>query len=67
LYVSRACWEVENGLYWCLEVTFGEDASPIRLRNAAQNFSFPRRIALNLFRADTTKKLSLPKKRKAAA
>jgi hypothetical protein len=50
-----------------LDVTFREDASPIRLRNAAQNFSFLRRIALNLFRAETSRKLSLPKKRKAAA
>jgi predicted transposase YbfD/YdcC len=67
LYVSRAHWGVENGLHWCLDVTFGEDTSPIRLRNATQNFSFLRRIALNLFRADTSKKLSLPKKRKTAA
>jgi predicted transposase YbfD/YdcC len=67
LYVSRAHWGVENGLHGCLDVTFGEDASPIQLRNAAQNFSFLRRIALNLFRADTSKKLSLPKKRKVAA
>ncbi|BBP05090.1 hypothetical protein TPL01_09740 [Sulfuriferula plumbiphila] len=47
----RTHWGIENGLHWCLDVTFGEDASPIRLRNAAQNFSFLRRLALNLFRA----------------
>jgi hypothetical protein len=48
-------------------VTFGEDASLIRLRNAAQNFSFLRRVALNLFRADTSRPISLPRKLKTAA
>jgi hypothetical protein len=56
---------VENGLRWCIDVTFGEDASAIRLRNAAHNFSFLRRLALNLFRADALRKRSLPHKRKA--
>jgi transposase-like protein len=37
------------------------------LRNAALNFSFLRRLAINLFRADTSRSISLPKKRKAAA
>ena len=67
LHAARSHWGIENGLHWCLDVTFGEDASSIRLRNAAQNFSLMRRIALNLFRADTSCSLSLPKKRKAAA
>ena len=63
----RTHWGVENGLHWCLDVTFGEDASPIRLRNAAQNFSFFRRLALNLFRADKSRSISLPRKIKTAA
>ena len=53
--------------HWYLDVTFGEDASPIRLRNAALNFSFLRRVALNLFRHDKSRAISLPKKRKADA
>ena len=56
-----------HGLHWCLDVTFGEDASAIRLRNAAQNFSFLRRLALNLFRADKSRSISLPRKIKTAA
>jgi hypothetical protein len=48
-------------------VPFNEDASPIRLRNAALNFSYLRRLALNLFRAHTSRKLSLRAKRKLAA
>jgi len=45
---------------------FGEDASLIRLRNAAQNFSFRRRLGLNLFRADQSRAIGLPRKRKSA-
>ncbi|MDP2881134.1 MAG: ISAs1 family transposase [Azonexus sp.] len=67
LHAVRSHWAIENGLHWCLDVTFGEDASPIRLRNAAQNFSFLRRLALNLFRADKSRSISLPRKLKTAA
>ena len=38
-----------------------------RLRNAAHNFSFLRRLALNLFRADTSRKMSLRRKRTTVA
>lgn len=48
-------------------MTFGEDASLIRLRNAAQNFSFLRRVALNLFRADNPRSISLQKSSRPAA
>ena len=67
LHAVRTHWGIENGLHWCLDVTFGEDASLIRLRNAAQNFSFLRRVALNLFRADKSRSISLPRKLKTAA
>ena len=66
LHAVRTHWGGENGLHWCLDVTLGEDASAIRLRNAAHNFSFLRRLALNLFRTDTSRKMSLPRKRKTA-
>lgn len=67
LHAVRTHWGIENGLHWCLDVTFGEDASLIRLRNAARNFSFLRRLALNLFRADKSRSISLPRKLKTAA
>lgn len=67
LHAVRTHWGIENALHWCLDVTFGEDASPIRLRNAALNFSFLRRLAINLFCTDKSRAASLPKKRKAAA
>ena len=67
LHAVRTHWGIENGLHWCLDMTFGEDASTIRLRNAALNFSFLRRVAMNLFRSDRSRSTSLPRKRKAAA
>jgi predicted transposase YbfD/YdcC len=66
LRAVRAHWGIENRLHWCLDVTFGEDASPIRLRNAALNFAFLRRAGLNLFRSDKTRATSMRKKYKAA-
>lgn len=65
LHAVRTHWGIENNLHWCLDVTFGEDASTIRLRNAALNFSF--RLAMNLFRADKSRAISLPRKIKTAA
>jgi predicted transposase YbfD/YdcC len=67
LHTVRTHWGIENGLHGCLDVTFGEDASLIRLRHAAQNFAFLRRLALNLFRADQSRPISLPRKLKTAA
>jgi predicted transposase YbfD/YdcC len=63
----RSHWRVENGLHWVLDVTFREDASRVRDRNAARNLALLRRIALNLARAETSLKASLKGKRKYAA
>jgi predicted transposase YbfD/YdcC len=62
----RDHWRIENGLHWILDVTFREDASRVRERNAARNLGLLRKIALNLARADTTLKASLKGKRKYA-
>ena len=62
----RNHWRVENGLHWVLDVTFREDASRVRERNAARNLALLRRIALNLARADSSLKASLKGKRKYA-
>lgn len=67
LHAVRTHWGIENNLHWCLDVTFSEDASAIRLRNAPLNFSFLRRLAMNLFRADKSRSISLPRKLKTAA
>jgi predicted transposase YbfD/YdcC len=62
----RNHWRVENGLHWILDVTFREDASRVRERNAARNLALLRKIALNLARADTSLKASPKGKRKYA-
>lgn len=67
LHAVRSHWAIENSLHWCLDVTFGDDASKIHIQNAAHNFALLRRIALNVFRSDASRKLSLPKKLKLAA
>lgn len=46
----RGHWSIENGLHWCLDVVMQEDQSRIRIKNAAENFSVLRRIALNLLK-----------------
>ena len=63
----RNHWRVENGLHWVLDVTFREDASRVRDRNAGRNLALLRKIALNLARAEHTRSASLRRKRKQAA
>jgi predicted transposase YbfD/YdcC len=62
----RAHWAIENGLHWVLDTGFGEDHSRVRHENAMENLAVPRRIALNLVRADPSPE-SLKVKRKRAA
>jgi predicted transposase YbfD/YdcC len=46
----RGHWRIENNLHWQLDVTFREDDSRIRDRNAAENFALLRRVALSLLK-----------------
>jgi predicted transposase YbfD/YdcC len=62
----RNHWRIENGLHWVLDVTFREDTSRVRERNAARNLALLRKVALNLVRTDSTLKASLKGKRKYA-
>ena len=43
-------------LHWLLDVSFGEDVSPVRWDNAPQNLSLLKKIILNLIRLDATDK-----------
>ncbi len=63
----RGHWGVENPLHWSLDVTFGEDDSRARTKNAAQNVASLRRIALNLIKKNPKKKISQRQKRMYAA
>lgn len=62
----REHWKVENGLHWRLDVTFREDDSRLRQRQAAANLAVVRRRAQNLARQDKTER-SVAQKRFAAA
>ena len=63
----RGHWGVENPLHWSLDVTFREDDSRARTKNAAQNVASLRRIAVNLIKKDHSQKCSQRAKRIVAA
>jgi len=46
----RHHWRIENCCHWQLDVTFGEDASRIGKRRAAENFALLRRLALSVLK-----------------
>ena len=58
----RFHWGIENTLHWSLDVTFDEDRRRNRIDNSAVNFSFLRRITLNLIKQEPTK-MSIAHKR----
>jgi predicted transposase YbfD/YdcC len=51
----RGHWGVENGLHWCLDVTFREDANRTRDANAGANLGAIRRVAASLLKQDPGK------------
>jgi predicted transposase YbfD/YdcC len=46
----RGHWSIENSLHYCKDVTFKEDASKVRTKQAPENISVIRNMAINLFR-----------------
>lgn len=62
----RGHWAIENSLHWSLDVSFCEDQSRVRVGHAAENFAILRHLALNLLKADITKKVGLKAKQKCA-
>lgn len=48
----RGHWGIENGLHWCLDVSFREDANRTRDRNAGANLGVVRRVAASLLKQD---------------
>lgn len=51
----RGHWAAGNSLHRALDVSFGEDAARHRKGHSAENFSRPRRTALNLLNRDGSK------------
>jgi predicted transposase YbfD/YdcC len=62
----RGHWGVENGLHWCLDVSFREDANRTRDTNAGANLGMIRRVAASLLKQDGAKG-SIKAKRLTAA
>ena len=61
--IVRKHWGIENSLHWVLDMTFGEDRSRVRTKNAALNFGIVRHTALNLLRIAPGKKKSIALRR----
>jgi predicted transposase YbfD/YdcC len=51
----RGHWGVENGLHWCLDVSFREDQNRTRDTNAGANLGVVRRVAASLLKQDKGK------------
>jgi predicted transposase YbfD/YdcC len=64
---ARGHWGIENKLHWSLDVAFREDESRVRDRQAAENFSVLRHIALNRLKNDKHFKVGIKNKRLCAA
>lgn len=62
----RQHWGIENKLHWRLDMVFDEDRQRKRTKNAAHNFSFIRKIALNILKQDTSKGSIVSKRIRAA-
>lgn len=63
----RQHWSIENQLHWVLDVTFAEDASRIRKRNAPQTSAMLRRLAVSILSQDTSVKDNVRGKRYRAS
>ena len=63
----RGHWGIENSLHWVLDVSMSEDACPIYRDDAAEILATMRHLALNMLRAETTKKASIRRKQKIAS
>ncbi len=51
----RGHWAMENEFHWCLDMSFDEDRSRARTRNAAKNLGMMRGITMNLLKANPDK------------
>jgi predicted transposase YbfD/YdcC len=63
----RKHWGIENGLHWCLDITFREDHCRVRQGHAPENFGILRHMATNLLKREKTLKGGLQTKRLKAA
>jgi len=62
----RNHWHIEINLHWSLDVSFADDHNRTRTRNAQENLSIIKRIALNMLGRDKTSNVGIKAKRKKA-
>jgi len=65
--IVRSHWSVEKNLHWRLDVTFNEDKLSKRKDNSAANFNIICKMAMTSIDKESSKKISLQKKRLIAA
>ena len=63
----REHWGIENGLHWCLDISFREDHWRVRKDHAPENFGILRHIAINLLKRENSIKRGIQTKRMKAA
>jgi predicted transposase YbfD/YdcC len=66
-HAVRAHWGIENRLHWCLDVALNDDQMRARVKNAGANLAIIRRLVLNLFRLDSSRKGGIRNRRILAA
>jgi predicted transposase YbfD/YdcC len=66
-HAVRSHWEVENRLHWCLDVCLNDDQARARVNNSAQNLATVRRMVLNIFRLDKSRKGGIKTRRLVAS
>ena len=63
----RDHWGIENSVHWCLDVALNDDQMRARTKNAGANLAIIRRLVLNLFRLDPSRKCGINNRRILAA
>lgn len=66
-HAIRNHWGIENGLHWCLDISFREDHCRVRKDHAPENFGVLRHMALNLLKQEKSLKGGIQTKRLKAA
>lgn len=59
----REHWGIENGLHWCLDISFREDDCRVRKDHAPENFAILRHMAMNLLKREKSLKGGIQTKR----
>ena len=55
----RSHWGIEHQVHWVLDVAFREDMNRSRTGHSAENLALTRKLALNLLRADPTRRIGV--------